>query len=535
MDERTRQYLESGRALTNGQIPAQEAPTGLATRPITSDILSSTAQPVNFQTPTPSPVFPVGTLDATPPATLTPEEQRAQGLSRRIEDLSRSLVGESAYRAEQEKAQDIAGLSQTQRDIATQLKQIQAEAQAIPLQLQQDSTARGRTAGGVAPLQTAALRNNAIRALTVGSLLEASRGNLTTALDLVDRAVAQRFDPIKSEIEVTKSNLQRIIDSPQYSLEQKNRAQAQLDLQKQRENTEKTKEENTKTIYGLALSAQQNGAPTAIVSTIMSSPDLASALKNAGTYLENETEASIKRYNFAARNGYKGSYTQFLDEEAARKRKETGVIDPATGQTYANELEAVIGNVPNLIQSQNGKVAFASSIKRARSDADKLNAVATVVLKNSTSEVRNDFVKQAQAISSIDKAIAELDKGAQTGVLQNAAQYTFNVFGKDFDPKLAAISGYITSAIQPYRSSITGAAWGEQEEAEYSNLFGSTKFSPTELKERLVRLKEIMRDKSAIALNTQINPLGTQQNFFTPIETQSSFTSPSGKTYKLPY
>lgn len=179
-------------------------------------------------------------------------------------------------------------------------------------------------------------------------------------------------------------------------------------------------------------------------------------------------------------------------------------VGGGTQGAFTNDLDALIGRVPLIIPSENGKVAFNQAIFRARNDADKLQAVATVALKQAPSEIRNDFTKQAQAMNSIDKAINLIDSGTRTGILNNAAQYTFNVVGKDFDPKLAAIQAYITSAIQPYRSSITGAAWGDQEDQEYANLFGSTKYSPTELKDRLTRVKELMKDKSAIALSSQL-------------------------------
>lgn len=183
------------------------------------------------------------------------------------------------------------------------------------------------------------------------------------------------------------------------------------------------------------------------------------------------------------------------------------------GGTYKSDLDALIANSYNLIASKNGKEAFAASIKGARNEADKINSIATIVLKNSPADVRVDFTNQNAGIRNIDKAIAMLDTKAKTGVINDKLQYTFNVFGKDYDPKLAAIQAYITSAIQPYRNSITGAAWGEQEESEYQSLFASTKFSPKELRERLVRIKEIMADKSVNALQSQINPMGGYEPF----------------------
>jgi DNA-binding transcriptional MerR regulator len=181
---------------------------------------------------------------------------------------------------------------------------------------------------------------------------------------------------------------------------------------------------------------------------------------------------------------------------------------------FGSDLDAIIGNTLATIGTKFGQEQFQAQVSRSRNDADKIATVASVVLKGAPAEVKRDFSNQAAAIKSIDKAIALLDEKTRTGVINNAKQYVFNVFGKDYDPNLAAVSSYITGAIQPYRNSVTGAAWGDQEDAEYASLFGSTKYSPTELKSRLTRVKEIMKDKSAQGLNVYVNPLDTYANPF---------------------
>lgn len=62
-----------------------------------------------------------------------------------------------------------------------QLQGFAAEATAIPIQQQQDATGRGMTAGGLAPHTTAALRNNALRALPVQAAALVSQAKLAAA------------------------------------------------------------------------------------------------------------------------------------------------------------------------------------------------------------------------------------------------------------------------------------------------------------------------------------------------------------------
>ncbi len=177
--------------------------------------------------------------------------------------------------------------------------------------------------------------------------------------------------------------------------------------------------------------------------------------------------------------------------------------------TYANDLDAIIGATQAIIPTKFGQATFTNQISKARSDADKISLIASVVLGKADAATKTDFTNQAVGIKQIDKAIKMLDDGAQTGVLESGAQYTFNLAGKDYDPKLAQLNQLLVSAIQPYRNSVTGAAWGNQEDNEYQQLFGSTKYSPAELKQRLLGVKEILASKSAAALGSYVNPLGT--------------------------
>jgi len=248
-----------------------------------ASISSATLKPSStpsFQQPVQAPVYPVAGLnaEATPPLALTATETQAQSLDARLMKLNESLVGQSQTRTEEEAKQGIPALTQTQNDLNNRLKGLQNEALAIPLQLQQSATGRGITAGGLQPHQTASLRNNAIQALSTSSLLEASRGNLTTALSLVDRAVAQKFDPIREQIAVSTANLDLILKAPQYSLEQKNRAQAQKDIQDAKARQIAVQENEASEIFSLAVHAAGKGADINLMHQIQDAPTKDAAL-----------------------------------------------------------------------------------------------------------------------------------------------------------------------------------------------------------------------------------------------------------------
>lgn len=238
------------------------------------------------------------------------------------------------------------------------------------------------------------------------------------------------------------------------------------------------------------------------------------ALSDVFTKLD--TQAKKEVADLAQKNKLEEMAQQHKYDLELKKTPAGGTSGLNDTGTYTSDLDAIVGNTYNLISSKNGKDAFASSIKNARNDSDKLNSVATIVLANSPSAVKTDFVNQANGVASIDKAIETLKSGVSTGLINSATQYLYNIAGKDYDPKLAAIQAYITTAIQPYRSSITGAAWGTKEDKEYEALFGSTKYTPAELLARLQRIKEIMLSKSTTALSSQVSPLSSQNIFSSP-------------------
>lgn len=185
---------------------------------ITSDIFKTTPVPA-YQPPAPSPLYDV--------QALTAPELQASDLTKQLQGLNNSLVGQSAYQSQVENSLGLPQLNQTQVDLTNQLNTLKNEALAIPNVIQNMQTGRGTTAAGIAPQDTAALRENAIKALSVSSLLDATNGNIASAQAKADRAVAQKFDPIKEQIAAAQSNLNLILQSPEYSQAQKTRAAAE--------------------------------------------------------------------------------------------------------------------------------------------------------------------------------------------------------------------------------------------------------------------------------------------------------------------
>ncbi len=257
----TLQNINTTNDLLEVETPTQElADQGYV--PVSDKLDSATmksAPSIDYGAYTETPPDDITKIDITPVAPLGEPQKTAQGFAEELQGLYDQTLGESAYRTEQEDAQGITEKQATQTDLEAQLKGLINEAKAIPLQIQQESIGRGRTVGGVAPIQTARLRDNAIKALTVNSLLESSRGNLTTALDLVDRAVAQKYDPIKEKIAVKLKNLELIRNSEAYTQAEREQAQKQIDIQNSILEQTKREAEEKKAIWNLATEAAKSG------------------------------------------------------------------------------------------------------------------------------------------------------------------------------------------------------------------------------------------------------------------------------------
>ena len=245
---------------------------------ITSESLAD-VEPIDFKEAEPTPPFPVADLE-TEPLQLTRQEQKAQSKSDELQALTRELVGESAFRAGEEERVGLSGLERTQTDLTSQLKAVQAEAKAIPLQVEQEFTGRA-SVGVMGGKSRARLRENAIQALSVSSLLEASRGNIGLAHQQVDRAVAQKYDPIREQIAVTQRNLGIIMQSPEYSLQDRNRAQAQLDQQNIKLERLAEEEANDKEIKNMAVTAAQAGMDSSVLKQIQDARSPEEALRIA--------------------------------------------------------------------------------------------------------------------------------------------------------------------------------------------------------------------------------------------------------------
>ena len=283
-------------------------------------------------------------LEVSDPVELTPTGTQAQSFSDQIISARNNLLGESAFTAGQEEAQGLPGLQQTQTDLTARMKALQNEASAIPMLLQQESAGRGRTVGGLRPLQTARLRENAIQTLTTASQLEASRGNIATAQTLVDRAVAQKYDPIREQIAVATANLQTILDSPKFKAEDKALAQKQLDIQNKKAADLAAEEAEEKAVKAVGIEAARFGIDAVTLDRInratteLEATQIAQA---AGVYTSEKDDAlTLKEGEFRFEKDASGNYVPVAGIGKEEKPKDPKDFIQTVGDTLLQYNEA---------------------------------------------------------------------------------------------------------------------------------------------------------------------------------------------------
>lgn len=432
-------------------IEGQYTPTF---QPLTPEEKSIIPQTITGQVLTPQPDYSkqvsypqVPPAPAIPPVQqieMTKPETEAQTQSEIIQRLTGELSGEGLYRSQQETGQNIPEYAKTVTDLSSQLKAIQNEAAAIPMQLQNEATGRGITTGGLQPLQTAALRNNAIKALSVNSLLEAARGNLSTAQDMVDRAVKAKYEPLKAEIDARRANYDMILNSPEATVAEKNRAVQQKAAEDAREKALAKTEENDKATFTIATTAAKYGADTMTLNRIQSARTPQEALSIAGAYLQ-DPKAQYELEEMKLNNVLK-------NEQILTERKERGQIGIPTAkerEEARKEAEAAKGTIPAL----QDKIALIDSLITHPGFNSAVGPIpSTRIAIADIGGAKQDFIAGVQLLVSketIDSLLALKAKGGTLGALSDQErillQSSATRIGSWADEKNGRVVGYIAS------------------------------------------------------------------------------------------
>lgn len=297
---------------------------------ITSNSLTPTT-PTNYTNPNASYYSPASSVDASVQNTATqpaPIESEISSLIKSINDLNSENTGKTAFTQEQEQTQGLQAAKDVQNSLSKRILALQANEKAIPLQLQEQATGRGITTGGLAPIQTGALRENAINATILGAQLDAAKFDVASAQDKVNAAVTAKFGPKEEEIKAKLANLELKLKDPNLTIAEKNRANAQALLLKEQEQKDAQKKEDYNNAQKNSIEAHAN----------------INNFKPTTNYPDVQT--ALKAIEDAAKKGDINTVLKITSE--------TGLSKPQAAQSdFEQAFQRTYGRLPNLQELQN--------------------------------------------------------------------------------------------------------------------------------------------------------------------------------------
>lgn len=327
--------------------------------------------------------------------TDTPEATKLKNSQSTLEKLMSSLTGKTAAQQQAEQQTGVTDYTKQLTDLNSQITSLKNEALAIPLQQENDILNRGiTTKAGLAPLTMAKQRENAIKSLTLNSLAETLRGNLSTAQAAADKAVALQFDPVEQEIKIAQQQIEN--NMAFFTAAEKRRADLQsLQLNERQRLLDNAKADKT-TVYNIGSQLAQFGVDNETIQKVLSASSPEEALAYAGSKLQSP-EAKMKLESLRLDNvltkskiaseNYKLSLLKEYggltpDEYAKKLKEEKKSIDDAKTESEKQYLQGqalnskitLLGTVldSNAIDSVVGPSAFARGAKSIKGEVGRI-------------------------------------------------------------------------------------------------------------------------------------------------------------------
>ena len=332
----------------------------------------------------------------------TPAEQTNTTLLQKVAALIGNKTGQTTLTNNAETAAGLPAMNKQLNDLNTQLQGLNDQATQLQLaagaggtienQEQNQAQGRGITAGGLAPLTAADLRNNqvqqaaiAARALTLKSTIYGLQGNIALAKDAADKAAAAQFEQEQQQIDYMNALI--AANAPQMTKEEKAQADlVQANLADRQNKIDQAKQDKT-TAIGLAVAAMKNN------------PNNPQAQYNAQQVLAlDPTDPNYLQKVTQLVGQYQSDpiATQQALANLAKTRAETAAIVPATSPNDPN----AVPTDPNSqsILSQTGlSVAAFNFLTQGTASLSRLSAADR---KNIMNEAQNYLNKKGVDIST---------------------------------------------------------------------------------------------------------------------------------------
>lgn len=183
--------------------------------------------------------------------------------SKAISDLQSLLGGKVADTAKTYNETGVTTIYNQLADLNAQATGLKNESLAIPIQIQNEFKGTGATDAGVKPIETSRLRDNALKALSLGQQAAIASAQYDKAKNYADQIIESKYTQIEADIKAKQTNLQALRDFDLTPAQNKllKVQETQLQYEAQQLADKKATEKATSSL--LVTAAQQN-APKAI-------------------------------------------------------------------------------------------------------------------------------------------------------------------------------------------------------------------------------------------------------------------------------
>jgi len=414
-----------------------------------------------------------------------------------ITSLMKSLANKEA---DKQNAQETAGVNTAKTeytnyinqlaDLSGQATSLQRESQAIPLKMQQGAEGKGITDAGLAPLTSAELRNNAIRALTlaqntdvVSAAATGSYNKLQLAQEKAQQIIDLKYKPIEDDLKARQTQYE--LNKDMLSIYDKKRTEAlgiALENEKTQLDAKKTVDQQKST---LQIEMAKNGAPADAIARVGNSANVSEAIANATIYLRTPNTEVVKV-------GDNSAY--LIDKQTGKIIRSFGAGGGSTGGTSIGGGKTITytdANGNTKTTDYNGIVN--TILGSGKFTKDQSNAIRTAIAqgedpvtviknnaKNLLSGANQNALEDSEAslyqLKQLDANMtAYYNAGGNTGIFKGTYEQTLNSLGEVKDPKLVELASRIATNLQEYRNAISGTAYGIKEGAEIASVFPSIK------------------------------------------------------------
>lgn len=195
-------------------------------------------------------------------------------------------------------------LTEQLTNLNAQASALNREAQAIPIQIEQESQGRGRTVAGAAPLQASRLRENALKALSIGQQADiaaaaatGSQLRLNAAKEKAQQVVDLKYKPLEEQLALKKTQYE--LNKDILSSIDKKRAESLNASIKREETALADRKANEKAVSDLIVNASSQGAPQDIVNRAKNAKTASEAAQILGVYSGDYLSTQIKKAQLA--------------------------------------------------------------------------------------------------------------------------------------------------------------------------------------------------------------------------------------------